>query len=107
MIKVTYDRSARRLTATGHAGRGAPGHDLVCAAVSALVLTLAGNVATFATQDGLRRQELKLKEGDAVISCIPEQKMRAVVTLVFDTICSGFELLETLYPENITFTVIA
>ncbi len=107
MIQVTYDRSARRLTATGHAGQGAPGHDLVCAAVSALVLTLASNVATFATQNALRRQELRLKEGDACISCLPVSKMRAVVTLVFDTVCSGFELLETLYPENIKFTVIA
>lgn len=107
MISVTYDRTARRLTAVGHAGKGAPGHDLVCAAVSALVLTLASNVATFATQDSLRRQEMKIKEGEACISCLPVNKMRAVVTLVFDTVCSGFELLETLYPENIKFTVIA
>ena len=107
MVKVTYDRVLHRLTAVGHAGKGKQGHDLVCAAVSALVMTLAGNVASLATQDGLRRQELKLAEGDACISCLPYPRMRAVTTLIFDTVCSGFELLETLYPENIKFTVIA
>ena len=106
MINIIYDRPAKRLTATGHAGQGAEGHDLVCAAVSALVLTLASNVATLATQESLRRQELRIKEGEACISCLPVKHMRAVVTMIFDTVCSGFELLETLYPENIKFTVI-
>lgn len=106
MITVTYHRKEHRLTAVGHAGRGKPGHDLVCAAVSALVLTLAGNVASLATQKSLRKQELRLEEGDACVSGRPIPRMRAVVTMVFDTVCSGFELLETLYPENITFHVI-
>lgn len=105
MITVTYRRGERCLRAKGHAGQGAPGHDLVCAAVSALVLTLAGNVASLATQNALREQELKLKEGDACIRCVPVPRMRAVTTLVFDSICSGFELLETLYPENIDFQI--
>lgn len=107
MVNVTYNRKARCLTAVGHCGKGKPGHDLVCAAVSALVLTLANNVASLATQNSLRKQELKLGEGDACISCLPIPRMRAVVTLIFDAICSGFELLETLYPENIDFKVIS
>lgn len=107
MIQVTYERKARCLRATGHAGQGEPGHDLVCAAVSALVLTLASNVASLATQNALRTHQLKVAEGDACISCLPISRMRAVTTLIFDAICSGFELLETLYPENIDFRVVA
>lgn len=105
MIAVTYERSTRCLRARGHAGQGAPGHDLVCAAVSALVLTLAGNVASLATQNALREHKLQLKEGDACIRCVPVPRMRAVTTLIFDSVCSGFELLETLYPENIDFQI--
>ena len=106
MIRVTYDRSVNRLLAEGHAGRGAPGHDLVCAAVSALVLTLATNVASLATQEkALRRQKLKLGEGEACISCLPYPRMRQVTMMIFDTVCSGFELLQTLYPEHLEFTV--
>lgn len=105
MIKVIYERGTRCLRATGHAGRGKPGHDLVCAAVSALVLTLASNVASLATQNALRDHKLHLQEGDACISCVPAAKMRSVTTLIFDAVCSGFELLETLYPENIDFQI--
>ena len=40
MVTVTYDgRGSLRIT--GHAGQGPAGHDLVCAAVSALTETLA------------------------------------------------------------------
>lgn len=105
MIEVTYDRKKHGLTAVGHAGSGRPGHDLVCAAVSALVLTLAANVASLATQNNVRRQDLQISEGNARIACVPAPRMGAVVTLIFDTVCSGFELLETLHPENIRYSV--
>lgn len=105
MIEVTYYRRHHRLTAVGHAGSGRAGHDLVCAGVSALVLTLASNVASLVTQENVRRHVLRVKEGDAWISCVPGPKMQEVVTLIFDTVCSGFELLQTLYPENICYTV--
>ena len=45
MIRVIYHPQHNRLTADGHAGSGPQGHDLVCAAISALALTLAGNVS--------------------------------------------------------------
>ncbi len=105
MIQVTYNRKRHRLTAIGHACSGKKGHDLVCASVSALVLTLAANVASLATDDQVRRHVLRVQEGDAWISCVPMPKMQAVVTLIFDTVCAGFELLETLYPENICYRV--
>lgn len=105
MIQVTYHRTHNRLTATGHAGSGVSGHDLVCASVSALVLTLAANVASLVTQGSAGKHVVQVKEGDAEISCVPSHKMRAVVTLIFDTVCAGFELLQTLYPENIEYHV--
>lgn len=105
MIEITYHRRHHRLTATGHAGSDRPGHDLVCAGVSALVLTMASNVASLVTQDNVRRHVLRVKEGDAWVSCVPAPKMQEVVTLIFDTVCSGFELLQTLYPEYIRYQV--
>ena len=106
MIEVTYHRQYHRLTAQGHACSGVSGHDLVCASVSALVLTLASNVASLVTQGSAGKHTVRVQEGDAEISCVPVNKMRSVVTLIYDTICSGFELLQTLYPENIRFRVL-
>ena len=53
MIHVTYYRQYNRVTVDGHAGSGPEGHDLVCSAVSALALTLAGNVAYMKAQDAV------------------------------------------------------
>ena len=106
MVEVTYDRYQHRLAVTGHAGGGEKGQDLVCAAVSALVLTLSTNVADLVLADKACRPVLKLGEGDSLIGCVPTPRMIPVVTLVFDTVCSGFELLQTLYPENIRYHIV-
>ena len=104
MISVTYDTKHHRLIAKGHAGSGPRGHDLVCAAVSALVMTLGANVADLAGDGKVRRQVLRLRPGDCFISCIPCGQMKPVVSLIFDAVCGGFQLLEALYPENIQYT---
>ena len=106
MIHITYHRNHYRITAKGHAQSGEVGHDLVCASVSALVLTAAANVATLATNGTARSPVLKIQEGDAEIACSPVHKMKSVVMLIFDTVCTGFELLQTYYPENISYEVL-
>ena len=104
MVEITYDRKRHDLAVTGHAG-GEKGKDLVCAAVSALVLTLAGNVAELALGDKLRRHRLDLGEGHSRIGCVSASGMGPLVTMIFDTVCSGFELLQTLYPDNVRYRV--
>lgn len=101
MIDVTYHRKFNRVTVTGHAESGEMGHDLVCAAVTGLVITLGANVADLSTQGAARQPIVSIKPGDAEISCQPVRKMTSVVTLVFDTIMTGFNRLSLLYPENI------
>lgn len=105
MIEVIYYRKYHRVTVTGHAHSGESGHDLVCASASALVYTLAGNIGTLYTQESVRSPIIKLQEGDAELSCVPITRMKSVATLIFDTVCTGFELLQTYYPENLTYEV--
>ena len=105
MIQVTYHREYNRVTMKGHAGAGPEGHDLVCAATSALALTLAGNVAYMETQDAVWGVIAKLEEGDAEIQCTPYRRYKDSVEQIFRAICVGFELLATKYPENISYSV--
>ena len=44
MTRVEYDRAALSLSMEGHAGAGEPGYDLVCAALSTLMMTLERRV---------------------------------------------------------------
>ena len=105
MIHVTYYRQHNRVTVEGHAGSGPEGHDLVCSAVSALALTLVGNVSFMKAQDAVYSEILKLEEGNAEIQCTPHRRYRESVEQIFRAICVGFELLATKYPENINYDV--
>ena len=105
MIQVTYYRQYNRVTVEGHAGSGPDGHDLVCAAVSALALTLAGNVSHMEAQEAVYGVTIDLKEGNAEIQCIPYRRYKDSVAQIYRAICVGFELLATKYPENIFYEV--
>lgn len=105
MINVVYHRKYNRVTVEGHAGSGPEGHDLVCSAVSALALTLAGNVAYMEAQEAVWDVIKKLEEGSAEIQCTPYRRYKDSVAQIFRSICVGFELLATKYPENISYEV--
>ena len=105
MIQVTYYRQYNRVTVVGHAGSGPEGHDLVCSAVSALALTLAGNVAYMESQEAVYGVITKLVEGDAEIQCTPYRRYKDSVAQIYRAICVGFELLATKYPENVSYKV--
>ena len=105
MIQAIYYRKYNRLTVTGHAGAAEPGHDLVCASASILAYTLAANVANMADHGQVRQPIIKNDPGDAEISCNPRHNLKASVTLVFDSICVGFDLLAKDYPEYITYEI--
>jgi len=107
MIEVTYDRKRWILKVKGHAQSGEAGHDLVCAAASILVYTLAGNVAQMsADKKRIRRPKIDIKEGDTTIACAPVHGMQAVTTMIFDAICAGYDVLQQKYPENIKYKVL-
>ena len=103
MINVVYHRKYNRVTIHGHAGCGPEGHDLVCASVSALTLTLAGNVAYMQAQEAVYDVITKLEEGNAEIQCTPYRRYKDSVAQIYRAICVGFELLATKYPENISY----
>ena len=105
MIKVIYNRSYHRLTVEGHAQSGEPGHDLVCAAASALAYTMAANVAHMADNGQAREPVMKLNPGEAEVWCKPVARFKSTVTLIFDSVCVGFELLAHQYPENISYEI--
>ena len=105
MIQAIYYRKFHRLTVTGHAGSAEPGHDLVCASASMLAYTLAANVANMADNEQVRQPIIRNNEGDTEISCNPRHNLKASVTLVFDSVCVGFELLAHDYPEYISYEI--
>jgi uncharacterized protein YsxB (DUF464 family) len=103
MINVTYHRDRNRVEVKDHAQSGEAGHDLVCASASILVYTLASFVENMREAKQVYNPTTELKEGDALIYCDAPNKYKHSITLVFDSICGGFELLAKDYPDNIKF----
>lgn len=101
MIKIIYvaDPESGKLTmrAEGHAGYAPAGQDIVCAAVSCLMQTLAYSVA----------------EDEHTSSCIYQGKEGPVVNVEagdsvlmrdkFELVADGLDLLAEQYPENVNF----
>lgn len=105
MIKVTYHRDLNRVTMEGHAQSGEEGHDLVCASASILIYTLASFVENMKGAGQVYNPTVELEDGDALVSCDPPNRHKGAVTLVFDSICGGFELLARDYPDNISYEI--
>ena len=101
MIKIIYeeDPEGGKLTmrAEGHAGYAPAGQDIVCAAVSCLMQTLAYSAA----------------EDERTSSCIYQGKDGPVVSVQasdsvlmrdkFELVADGLDLLAEQYPENVSF----
>lgn len=101
MIKIIYeaDPEGGKLTmrAEGHAGYAPAGQDIVCAAVSCLMQTLAYSAA----------------EDERTSSCIYQGKDGPVVSVEtgdsvlmrdkFELVADGLTLLAEQYPENVSF----
>ena len=106
MIKVTDNRERPCLTMKGHAKSGEKGHDLVCASVSILAYTLASIIESMNHETRIRSATVELNDGDAMISCEPAGNYSCPINLIFDTICTGFDILAQEYPDNVSFTLV-
>ena len=105
MIAVTYHRDKNRVEMEGHAHSGEVGHDLVCASASILAYTLALFVENMKNAGQTKYPKVELTEGYALIDCRAPSRYKSSVTLAFDTVCAGFELLAKYNPHNISYKI--
>ena len=106
MIKIVYNIKENAVTIEGHAHSAEYGHDLVCAAVSALALTLATNVEYMQMHGAVEDAVINLTEGRAEISCkVANSEHKAHIRQMFTHICVGFEALSERYPKFITYDI--
>ncbi len=97
MVKVRFWQESGRFcfSCKGHAGFAKQGEpDIVCAAVSALSMTLCNALTHCA---GFH---CKVQAGDVSVSCAPS--LRAAY--IFETITVGFYGLTARYPEYVTIS---
>lgn len=94
MIRIRYQRTAgeHRLTVTGHAGYAPAGSDIVCAAVSALILTLSAQLRRV----GAQTESSVCEPGRFRIRCGASPAADAA----FDMALTGCRLIAAHYPRH-------
>lgn len=105
MIKAVYDRKENKITVEGHAYSGEPGHDLICASASVLIYTIAASVSSLQENGHVANSLINLESGNGTVGCEPLEQFKGAITLIFDSICAGYEILAANYPANISYTV--
>ena len=105
MIHVLYHPKYCKVSVRGHARSGEPGRDLVCAAASALAVTLAENVTAMERAGQVRELQVTLRPGLAEVCCVPRAGHRATARLVMNVIGMGWERLAREYPEFLRYEV--
>lgn len=109
MIKIHFwqepDRGTIHLKVRGHSGTAPKGADLVCAAATTLVYTVAQAV-TFMHEQGqlLEKPRVKIREGKAVIVARPRPEYMEEALHAFWTAQCGAHVLEKNYPEAVALT---
>ena len=104
MIKVTYttNGAAALLSVTGHAGYAEKGKDIVCAACSALIETLAARFG-----DGMDLGQAVISNGEAffLVSRVPGREgMYSALRGDMEFTVRGLELLAESYPRYVMLT---
>jgi len=84
----------------GHACSAPAGQDLVCAGVSALVITLCSRVKELERAGAASPRELTASPGYASIRC---EEGSGQLREAFDTVTAGLRLLSGAYPEYVVF----
>ncbi len=101
MIDIRIEKnkdSYRRLTLDGHAGFADYGNDIVCAAVSMLVINTVNSIERF-TDDGMR---LDSNEEKGFIDCSFPQGLSHDGSLLMDSAALGLAAIADQYPDNVS-----
>jgi uncharacterized protein YsxB (DUF464 family) len=101
MIVITIDREALSIHAKGHAKgpRNEYGHDLVCAAVSALMQ----GYAYAGTRTG-HIMEIMMDKGDMLARVDPDATVHEELRNIFRGYCLGLQLVAENRPECLRIT---
>ena len=96
MIRVTYVQAEFCLRAEGHAGMAPKGQDVVCAAVTALMLTAAQ-----AAQEAGEAQVCS-EPGNLKVRCLHADSWERI-SAVMAAIARGLAAIADSYPQYVTF----
>lgn len=100
MINISYDLENFIISAEGHAEYSAPGSDIVCAGISALLQSLA--VYLTSKKDFFEAEpQIETFGGFMVIKCCPKKNHEKEVRAVYELCVSGLSCIAKQYSQYV------
>lgn len=99
MTRIRMNWKTLDLFATGHAGGGEKGQDIVCAGISALTMALLNQISS-EDPEGLT-YKIDEEKGTIRIRSDPKLKDRERITDYYRVIMMGLRAWEQAFPENV------
>lgn len=101
MTRVTLRQVCNHFTfcCSGHCGYGKKGQDVLCAAVSTLSQTLMETIRTAPAGTLGKVMAYSIQDGDVSVDLLTTDEGRARMRAAFETVESGFRLLEKKYKK--------
>lgn len=97
--RLYYD--AHLLIIEGHAGSAEKGRDLVCAAVSALAVTLVACLRDREADGQVILRRCVVRDGYVCVEAAPATENEEPLRAVFETVVTGLRLLADCYPDYV------
>lgn len=104
MIIIEYCPERYSIKATGHANYAPYGQDIVCAAASTLIQTLALCIEGYSS--GLYEEPTIIIGENTEISCKPLPEREREISLLYWYCICGLDCLAERYPKNIGITTL-
>ena len=105
MIEIIYYPRFNTVTVKGHAGFAENGKDIVCAAVSAIVWTLAEAVKRLDDENKILEPKIVIEKGKAEISADARADYEKEILSIFSFICGGFKHIAEQSPKYVSYIV--
>lgn len=107
MISIDVTCTARTfdVAAVGHSGAAERGSDIVCAAVSALLYTLAAQIEDYDRKGMIADKSIILDRGEGGIYCETPPKYAYDIRSCYKMIARGLSMLAATYPENVRIAI--
>lgn len=110
-VSIRMGGGYAKITIRGHAGYGdanglAEGHDIVCAAISALGQALVQRLMDMAQEKRVVIYTLKCQPGEINVRILAKARHKEELEITVKTIVRGMELVQEQYPDYIKVGVL-
>lgn len=102
MINIDVNLSKFKVKIDGHADFDEEGKDIVCSAISVLFFSMCQTFDSMKEKGCFKVCKLSWDKGAGLIKINPKPEYRQHVAIIFMTICNGFDIVATEYPDYVT-----